>query len=194
MIAVHPAAPRVAHLDAYPVALDAVAGVLLAIRGGRNADVADYFYVEAVANRRQQINQMRLDNGAGAAAHHRQVHHQGEGLPIHQVGGGAVVGAREIHLLADPICATDPEPATRGQGLLLHLHAAQQFQLRSSQLAQLVETSQVALHHLLPTFSASGGLAGIGAVKDRIGRWRPGGEVMGEGATRLAGAGGARWH
>ena len=128
---------------------------------------------------------MRLDDGAGAAAHHRQVHHQTEGFPIHQVGGGAVVGAGEVFALLDPGSATDPQPAAGGQGFLLQLHTAQQVDLVFVEVAQFLQAAQVALGYLLPAFTAAGGLAGIGAVEDWIGRWGRGGEVRPGGSEGL---------
>ena len=85
--------------------------VVLALSRRSDADFANAENFKAVAHHRKPVDQVRLDDGAGATAHHRQVHHQTEGLPIHQVGGCAVVGTREVFGLLDPAGATDPEPA-----------------------------------------------------------------------------------
>ena len=111
LVAVHPATAGVTHLDGHLVAVNGVGAVVLAIRRRSDADVADAKDFKGVAHHRKPVDQVRLDDGAGATAHHRQVHHQTEGLPIHEVGGGAVVGAGEVFGLFDPACATDPEPA-----------------------------------------------------------------------------------
>ena len=92
LITVYPAAAGVAHLDRDPLAINAVAGVLLALACRRGTNVANSGYHELIAHRRQAANQMGFNDGACAAAHHRQVHHQAKGFPIHQVGGSAVVG------------------------------------------------------------------------------------------------------
>ena len=147
----------------------------LARRGG--ADVAHTGDQQLIAHRRQAVDQVRLDDGAGPAAHHRQVHHQPEGLPVHQVGGGAVVGAGEVFAALDPGGAADPQPAAGGQGLLLLLHAAQQLHLLRVEVAQAAQALQVALGHFVPALAAVGGFAAVGAVEDRIGRRGRGREV-----------------
>ena len=174
-VALHPAGAGVTHLDCHPVARDRVGGGLLAGTGRGDADRADAIDHQGVEHHWQTIDQMGLDDGAGAAAHHRQVHHQGEGLPVHQVGGGAVVGPGEVFGALDPVGATDPQPATRREGLLMALHTPQQLNLVVVEVAKLAQALQVAFGHLMPTLAAGWGLAGIGAIKHRVGgrgcRW-----------------------
>jgi len=122
---------------------------------------------------------MGLDDGAGAAAHHRQVHHQGEGFPIHQIGGGAVVGTGEILSPLDPIGAADPQPAAGRQGLLLLLHPPQQLHLIVVEVAEAPQALQVAFSHRMPALATRGGLTGIGAIKNRVSRRGGGGEIVG---------------
>ena len=175
----------------------------MARRGG--TDVGDANNDQLVPHRRKPPNQARFNDGAGTAAHHRQVHHQPEGVPIDQVGGGAVVGAGKVLLLLNPRGAADPEPAARGQGHLLLLHAAQQVDFGPIEVAEFAQAAQVALGHFVPAFATGGGFTGIGAVENRVGgrgrggkgglagprigaRCRPGGAVRGgSGSGRGAG-------
>ena len=120
---------------------------------------------------------MGLNDCPRTTAHHGKVHHQTKGFPIHQVGGGAVVGAGEIFVPLNPLGAPNPEPASRGQGLLLLLHPAQQADLLVIEVAQLFEAAQVALGHLVPAFAAIGGFAAVGAVENRVGGRGCGGKI-----------------
>ena len=151
--------------------------VVLALSGRSDADFADAENFKAVAHHRKPVDQVRLDDGAGATAHHRQVHHQTKGLPIHQVGGCAVVGTREVFGLLDPAGATDPEPAAGGKRFFLGLHASQQGNFRIVEVAQLTQAFQVSRAHLTPALTAAGGFAAVGAIEDRVGSRSGCGEV-----------------
>ena len=191
LVAVHPAAAGVAHLDEHLLAVDAVAGVLLALAGRSGADITHRLDGQLVAHHRQPADQVRLNDGAGAAAHHRQVHHQTEGLPVHQVGGGAVVGAGEVLALLNPGGAADPQPASGGEGFLFELHAAHQLHFLRTEVAQLAQAFEVAFGHLVPAFTAVGGLARIGAIEDGVGGRRRGWKVRSGSLEGLAHGGGA---
>ena len=56
LIAVHPAAAGISHLDGYPVGLDAMAGVLLALASWSGTDIGNSGDAEPVAHRRQAAN------------------------------------------------------------------------------------------------------------------------------------------
>ena len=126
---------------------------------------------------------MRLDDGAGAAAHHRQVHHQTKGLPVHQVGGGAVVSTGEVDRLLNPTGAADPEPTAGWQGFFLALHPRQQRHFLIVQSTQLPQASEIALANLAPAFTAISGFAAVGPVKNRVSGWSGGGKVAETGAV-----------
>ena len=79
-------------------------------------------------------------------------------------------------LLLNPGGAADPQPAARGQGHLLFLHAAQQGYLVIIEVAELAQAAQVAFGHLVPALTASNGFTGIGAVENRVGGWGGGGK------------------
>ena len=159
----------------------------MALAGRGDADVADAGDLEGVADRGEPLDQVRLNDGAGAAAHHRQVHHQTEGFPIHQVGGGAVVGTGEVRLLLDPGGATNPEPTARGQRFLFLLHPAQQGHFFLVQVAEFAKAREVALSDLVPAFAAVRGFAAVGPVEDRI-RGRGSRRKVRSGAVQGAGA------
>ena len=91
LVTVDPTPARVTDLDGDNVSVDGVAGVFLALTSGSDADVGNAENLDRVADDRQTFDQMGLNDGASAAAHHGQVHHQTKGFPVHQVGGGAVV-------------------------------------------------------------------------------------------------------
>ena len=60
---------------------------------------------------------------------------------------------------------------------MLHLHAAQQGHLFRVEVSQAAQALQVAFGHLAPALATLGGLAGVGAVEDRVGRRGRGGEI-----------------
>ena len=135
LIAVNPAATGVADLDTDLIAVNAVGAIVLTIGCRSDPDVTDRAYLNGVEHDRQPVNQMRLNDGASAASHHGQVHHQTEGFPVHQVGGCAVVGAGKIFRLFDPTGASNPQPTAGGQGFFLGLHPSQQLHLAVVQLS-----------------------------------------------------------
>ena len=108
LVAVDPTPACVTNLDLNLISVDAVGAVVLARPGWSDANVANRNDFQCVLNNWKLINQAGLNDRACAATHHRQVHHQTKGFPIHKVGGGAVVGAREIFGLFDPRSSPDP--------------------------------------------------------------------------------------
>ncbi|CAI8155091.1 MAG: Uncharacterised protein [Synechococcus sp. CC9902] len=169
LIAVHPAAPGIAHLDADVIAIDAVGAFLLTFSGGSDPDVAHAAHFDGVQHNRKPVNQVRLNDGSGSAAHHGQVHHQPEGLPVHKIGGRAVVGAGKIFRLFNPAGTTDPQPTTRRQSLLFGLHASQQLHFAVVQLTQLAQAFQVAGANLAPAFTTLRRFTAVGPIKNGVG-------------------------
>ena len=173
LVGIHPAAAAVSHLDGHIAALDAVSGLLLTLAGRCLADGCHHIDQQGIADGRQPGDVMGLDHGTGAATHH-----QPEGIPVDEVGGGAVVGPGDILRPVDPGSATDPEPATGGESLLLTLQTAHQGQLVSLEPAEAAQTVQVAGDDLGPALPTPGLAAAVGAVEDRVGGRGSGREVQ----------------
>ena len=93
------------------LAINAVGAVVLALACRRDSDFADADNLQPVLDGWKPIDQVGLNDGASSTAHHRQVHHQTEGVPVDQVCGRAVVGAGEIFRLFNPGGPADPQPA-----------------------------------------------------------------------------------
>ena len=58
------------------------------------------------------------------------------------------------------------------------LHAPQQLNFVVVEVAELAQALQVAFRHLMPALAAGWGLAGLGAVKNRVDGRGGGGEIL----------------
>ena len=136
------------------------------------AYIANVLELDPVANDGKLFDMPLFNHGTSAGTHHRQVHHEGQRLPVGHTGAGAVVSTTEVLLLFQPLCAPSPQPATRGEHLTVLLHLTDEGRLFFCEVPQLSDCRHGAVCHLLIVLATLISETAICPIKDRQGARR----------------------